>query len=106
MPRPKIQPRRVLPAAVYDTLEIGALAFGGIGAGRWYDKRERPFDYPPLCGLGYGHYLGIEGEIRKAGLTEELNDLCVVAVSSKKRARNGRIAFADWCQWLNVHRGP
>lgn len=100
------QPRRVLPADFYDAMELSAEAYGGIGAGRRYVSRDGKV-VAPLCAFGHARDLYVDGEsaLRNAGLDELTNDLCVVAISSKKRAPGGRIAFSDWCRWLNVHRG-
>lgn len=44
LPRTDI-PVRVLPDDVYDTLHFSSLAFGGIGAGAYFEVRERiPFE--------------------------------------------------------------
>lgn len=106
MLRPTEQPRRVLPADFFDAMELSALAYGGIGAGRWYSfKAGKPV--APLCAFGHARDLHVDGEsaLRNASLDELTNDMCVLAVSSHKRTRNGRIGFPDWCRWLNVHRG-
>lgn len=60
--------RVVLPADVYDTLELSALAYGGIGAGSFGEGtgggplvRVLDEHCPPMCAAGHAYASGIEG---------------------------------------------
>lgn len=110
------QPVRVLPADVYDTLELSALAYGGIGAQRFYDQ-----DYPvgePYCAFGHAYFASgstdspymtdnkITAALVKAGIYVADNDKAVRRYNTQLgRHPNARIPFDDWCRILNVRRG-
>ena len=101
---------RVLPADVYDALELSAEAFGGIGR-EWYtDMRD------PLCAYGHAAFAcdadpfdGMVTEIGRAisaaGITSTANDEAVLAIAGRHSRPTDRVSFADWCNELGVVRG-
>lgn len=108
--------RRVLPADVFDALEFSALAYGGIGAGRWTQGGA------PLCAVGHAVVAsgGHDGAVLMSdtfhaeivlvapwlAACEDENDRAVRAINTRrKRERNARVSFADWCAELGVERG-
>jgi hypothetical protein len=102
--------RRVLPADVYDALELGALVFGGIGGGSLDDGYGQP-----LCAYGLAPVLGgkhtfdtfdpIEDALFEAGITTSENDHAVRAINGRLgRPANDRVTFRRWCKRLNVVR--
>lgn len=103
---------RVLPADVYDALELSAEAFGGIGAGRFGDPKN--FDCP-LCIYGHADFLdsgspyGRAGALNEAlgnaGITINANDTAVRRATGHMPGSGARITFAQWCQALGVERG-
>lgn len=117
-------PKRVLPADVYDTLELSALAFGGIGAGDFWDgvaiddaKNRAPccvfghaaFSEDPPTGI-YHTYFPPSTEVSiamdESGLTVDTNDAAVQAINGRKAALwDARVSFDEWCRELGVTRG-
>lgn len=99
--------KRVLPAQVFDYLELAALAFGGIGGGYLYDDS----DVVPFCVWGYAY--GDDGgepivvdALNAAQISLGMNDIAVEAVNARRgRDRGARIPFAQWCLELGVVRG-
>jgi hypothetical protein len=102
--------RRVLPADVYDFLELSAEAFGGIGCGS-FTRNGRP------CCI-YGHAgmnapnLGDRTELSpvrsvlfRARILAWESDDAVRAVSDRTPGRPRRVTFAEWCEELGVVRG-
>lgn len=92
---------RVLPADVYDTLELSALAYGGIGGRDWTDRHDRP-----LCVMGHAieaapdfrsEYTPFYKALVRANIHLATND---AAVPSRRR-----VSFREWCRRLNVVRG-
>jgi hypothetical protein len=94
----------VLPADVYDTLELSALAFGGIGCGQWFDPAIGLKDYTPVCPIG--HLVAARAIPREYGLTPwSAFGLNTLKNDSLELPPGERIAFAEWCRRLNVVRG-
>ena len=109
---------RELPADVYDALELSALAFGGIGAGSLTADHAYPYGVrgwhavDPLCAMGHagaldGKYLGGAWKaVTKTGIDGPVNDFAVRVINRRKRRpRNARVTFREWCRELNVVRG-
>lgn len=105
---------RELPADVYDTLELGALEYGGIG-GAFLTRLDASGEYVPYCIYGFARELDSENEIRNAlifaGIGVLENDIGVTNVN-RTRDDNAsgvydydRISFDDWTKELNVIRG-
>lgn len=107
--------KRVLPSDVYDTLELSALAFGGIGGGVWYEyEAERDPRtglskiVAPVCAIG--HWEFARGKYNRAmalhDITTDESDNAVVSIN-KRRRRDGyqRVTFERWCAELGVERG-
>lgn len=94
---------RVLPADVYDALELSALAFGGIGAGLWFEGTTSRRGEIPCC--VHGHAIAVDDalfsrvgmELYRVNITMDANDAAV--------GRGNKIHFATWCRRLNVVRG-
>lgn len=102
------QPQRVLPADVYDALELSATAFGGIGADHWF------IDEKPCCARGHAMFVMPEGGqlttciqvLTGVGISADVNDDAVWTINERRgRSRNSRVPFAEWCKELNVVRG-
>jgi hypothetical protein len=106
---------RVLPADVYDTLELSALAYGGIGGGRFHDKRGAPY-----CVRGHAAAAASSSDkdwyprggpvneaLTDAGLGLAPNDRAVHSLNARRDGAwlNRRVRFEDWCKELNVVRG-
>ena len=95
----------VLPADVYDTLELSALAYGGIGKGYWFDAEYTA----PLCILGHASWVdGYDGRTVFAALRQSFRAAGFRFVGEANDSvvpEGGRIQFATWCQRLNVVRG-
>lgn len=107
------QPERVLPADVFDTLELTALAFDGVG-------RVADFDYytgadpAPCCIHGMAYEAEPEGgavEIRRAlyaaGIDRSTNDQAVADINFRKGQNvNQRVDFlTEYVPHLNITRG-
>jgi len=102
---------RVLPADVYDTLELSALAFGGIGRGSYFDEDENSEPpVTPCCIHGHGMVAGRlnpprpweESQVNDALWTA---DIGVNTNDSIFQPDETRISFEEWCKRLNVVRG-
>lgn len=101
--------RCVLPAHVFDTLELSALAYGGIGAEKASDVWG-----VPLCVAGHAYDAGMvpEGQLGAVtflswyGLSVRESDAAVWAINRRRRRVPGaRVPFAGWCAELGVERG-
>lgn len=119
------EPPRVLPADVYDTLEFAALAFGGIGGGRYtdtveYDAERDAWLYAPVCAIGFGRvingdydYQPLDGDeslemaLRAVGISEGTNDAAVMDINVRLGVADpeARVPFKKWAKELNVVRG-
>ena len=107
--------KQVLPADVFDALELSALAYGGIGAGRYVaaDEREAAFHGGvPMCAVGHAWHLEglssqeVTGALALAGIGFRQNDLAVRAINKRlNRDPNARVTFKQWAKELNVVRG-
>lgn len=100
--------KRVLPADVYDALELSALAFGGIGGGRYY-KQGTPVS--PYCAVGHASFLDTDcsreawSAWKTGGITERVNDEAVRAINTRLgKPAHSRVTFKEWCKELNVTR--
>lgn len=107
--------KRVLPADVFDALELSAMAFGGIGA--YYTNR----DAAPHCVFGHAAFAsGVPAMFSQEGAgTEVGHALCVAGISAlnnddavaailartHRRRDTGKATFAEWCAELGVVRG-
>ena len=98
-------PKRVLPADVYDALELSAYAYGGVGGGRFWDVGTEEV---PFCIHGHAEFVGtrehgdeVVRALYAAGITIDANDVTVDQLAPK----GGRISFRRWCRALNVVRG-
>jgi hypothetical protein len=118
---------RVLPADVYDTLELSALAFGGIGAGQFAQKLPGEQYQPgrqdvasghgaPYCVLGHAaaaeslEFRWDNGPVTRALADADLtfcdNDDAVCAINSRRgREQYDRVTFKQWTKELGVVRG-
>jgi hypothetical protein len=115
-------PVRALDADTYDTLELGALAFGGIGAGS-----DFLWGKTDACALTCNCAHGIVAQfyqkrlfgmaafgdgndaLGRAGVGRNVNDSAVGRVNKRKgrgSRSSRRITFRAWCKALNVVRGP
>lgn len=106
------KPVRVLPADVYDTLELSAYAYGGVGGFWMWDYR-----YAPCCILGHAVFAvppmkenPVVGALDRLHFSANLiaaNDRAVRSVNTRKGRKrpNARVPFADWCAELGVVRG-
>jgi hypothetical protein len=106
---------------VYDTLELVALAVGGIGGGQSFvvvagDITDVEDPYTPWCAYGLARFAAGEetadgGPVRMAlvdaGIDVGDNDQAVAAINERRAARHeyDRVPFAAWCAELNVIRG-
>lgn len=113
------KPTITIPADIYDTLELSALAFGGIGAGTFTSLDDAGL--VPFCALGHlgsGTSIGYEHDYRaarvalreafgEAGYTVTMaNDAAVREINLRKGNPTAvRVTFEEWCEELNVVRG-
>lgn len=116
---------RVLPADVYDFLELSALEFGGIGAGYFgesYHSTRTDIAYglaAPYCVLGHAAAAAPAGTpltgidqlettqaLRTAGIKTYINDDAVKAINARLgRDDEARVPFEEWARELGVVRG-
>jgi hypothetical protein len=97
---------RILPADVYDTLDLTAFVYGGIGA-KAYSRAFQPSCALMQCMEAEG---GMFGEMWKSlnnvGVFGDHNDAAVRAINRRKgRSRNARVTFTEWCEELGIVRG-
>lgn len=100
---------RVLPADVYDALELSAEYAGGIGAGSFFEDDEEEI---PCCAVGHALFLGgnVCAELRilqnEDGSLVVPSDRAVKAINLRRaRPAQERVPFSDWCAELGVVRG-
>lgn len=102
---------RVLPADVYDTLELAAEAFGGVGANFMFHGGDF---HRPCCAHGLAAFAqgGIIGPMTYTlfdfGISGEANDIAVYAINARKDPggyNDTPVSFAAWCAELGVVRG-
>lgn len=99
---------RVLPADVYDTLELSAFAFGGVGCGWSTDEGD-----DPLCIIGHARHVDPGYEycdednefsvaLMKAGVNMGSNDdtLLHAGVARYKE----RVSWERYCELMNIER--
>lgn len=107
--------KRILPADVYDALELSALAYGGIGAGRWVEDGGAGFGSAPadipVCASGHAFAADPTNEmwhvLQSADLGIRHNDPAVVRINVRRGNDYSlaRVSFAEWCAELGVERG-
>ena len=114
----------VLPADAYDTLELAAMEYGGVGSGRWFKKLDWNTNDPscPVCINGLGIVAGLSlyqpewvtlsGQETDCptGLSPQQNDFAVRRLIEQGRYTVGadgieRVTWADYCEELNIIRG-
>lgn len=98
--------RYTLPADIYDTLELAAEAFGGIGAYQMYNDvtREDPMDPHGLLEFARGERAWqAQPELQAVGITTRIHDNTFMRMRGQGYGR--RIPFATWCRRLGVARG-
>ena len=107
---------RVLPAKVYDALQLSALMYGGIGAGVYTVVNTEV----PVCMLGHLGARPNEATTPEAmtmmtrlGFAIWDNDRAVKAINRRKgipetllSAFEPRVTFEEWCAELGIVRGP
>lgn len=106
------QPERVLPADVFDTLDLTSFIYKGIGAG---DDWEFLIDHAiPCCIHGQAveadagnHMSEASAALYLAGITRDRNDQTVRAINRRKRRSiNSRVDFlTEYVPELNITRG-
>jgi hypothetical protein len=102
--------RRQLPADVYDTLELAALANGGVGAGFAFHRHNPQM---PCCIHGLAEFAGdgnrtLNYALSSVGIDGDTNDAGVEAINARKDPggyTDTAVTFAEWCAELNVVRG-
>lgn len=109
-----MQTSRVLPADIYDTLELSAEAYGGIGRGEYFETLLSSADPAPVCIVGHAVISGIERRVGDAqrvlldayGIDILANDRAVERINRRRRLGEfERVPFPDWCAELGVERG-
>lgn len=115
---------RVLDADIYDTMELVAEAYGGIGADRTH---ESYIDQIPLCLNGFCEFVtGSSRLFYNSAACTLLKDFDAIGITymqnnravynrlgfkgreaySVPAASLRRISWAEWCEELGVVRGP
>lgn len=103
---------RVLPAPVFDKLKANVVAYGGVGAGRYFTDLGRE----PFCIIG--HAADIDGSIycydqsvRDAllaiGVGPRASDDAVRAINAARGRdadSNARVSWDDWATELEIER--
>lgn len=96
----------VLPADIYDALELSALAFNGIGHGRFDDGGDDDGTLCPRCVHGHAMFADnnasgapsdLTDALWRAGLTYGTNDMIV--------GQGERISWDEYCRRGNIVRG-
>lgn len=118
-------PRRVLPPDVYDSIELTALAFGGIGADWLFDVGNEPSASPdaiPICVHGCAIFATDDARMGAFGTKWLSNDisqaLFAAAIDANENDRAVRdinfrlnrpetrpVTFKRWARELGVVRG-
>ena len=124
------QKQIVLPADVYDALELSALVHGGIGAECFtvYEDTDDDTPPPPLCVVGHAEFLDntrvgnqIQGPVVSAlaaALEIESNAFGPLFAENDRAVRklvngdetvqvrnNARVTWEQWCKETGVVRG-
>lgn len=118
--------KRVLQRDVYDTLELMALAFKGIGGGVDYRgdcplcvhglaREAKPtverirgdkWVHVPCPASSYPENNKINEALENAGISRMTNDEAVAAINRRLgRPEDARVTFKRWCRELGVVRG-
>jgi hypothetical protein len=109
--------RVVLPASMYDALELSALAFGGIGQPAVFDD-----DHCPVCIYGHAAFVAndknaavgdfdysnpIVRALNTAGIRGSVESDQAVRDINRRLGRplTDRVPFSLWCAELGVVRG-
>ena len=91
---------------VYDTLELSALAFRGIGYGRYYSGCDT--QRQPNCIVGHASWTGIISDpLRGTGelLDAALNDQAVLAYNAAHgRLSQTPLTWKQYCKQRNIVR--
>lgn len=125
--------KRIVSAAVYDSIKFMADANGGIGAGKMYETGS--FDSAPVCGIGMLHAAGliepgappptadlgvsdvdslydyVGDEMARQitalipGFSWEVNDDAVNTINRRNGYIDSRVPFELWAAELNIVRG-
>ncbi len=91
---------RMLPADVYDTLEMSAMAYEGIGRSVYWTGLGNA--KRPCCVYGHAGW----AEPRGSTIIFALSQAGITLMGSDRAMGIGRrISFATWCRRLNVVRG-
>lgn len=106
---------RVVSAAAYDTLELSAFVFAGIGRGAWFDNDDDWETGNPVCWSGHVQfgcnanvtsYTEMGQEYLAVGISVVANDGAVAGINQRLgRPIDSRVSFSDWCAALGVVRG-
>ena len=106
---------RVLPPDVYDTLELSAYVYGGIGKGRAFASNVVTDDgSPPVCAIGHLRaaeperhaQIDLECSLFGSGINAHDNDDAVEEINRRKGSKvYARVSFQEWCEELGVVRG-
>lgn len=115
--------KRILPADVYDTLELSAFAYDGIGA---YAASTGPVadaegNGNPLCVHGHAAFVcdvapssayasrgtPVGNALRAVGIYANTNDVALGDIIHRiePSGASRRVTFAAWCKALEVERG-
>lgn len=94
----------------YDTLELMAYVFGGIGGGLNYIYTK--YETVPICKAGMADFASdfdftLNASLCFAGLTAGQNDRAVSAINKRKNNPDwsARVSFEEYCAELNIMRG-
>ncbi len=102
MPRRRRTPR-VLTPDVYDTLELSAFVYDGIGRFSMTTVGEEA--NKPCCIYGHALWASALTNFAASKVADELMFAVTPADSDRAVGKNERISFATWCRRLNVVRG-
>lgn len=104
--------QRVLPADVYDTLELSALVYGGIGGAEMFERDDSTV---PICLMGHAgaaqntcwaYDSPMWQAIHKAGVGVTANDYAVRTINTRRgRPPYARVPFKAWTKELRIVRG-
>jgi hypothetical protein len=102
----------VLPADVFDTIDLTSFVYNGIGAGDDWEFRldsALPFCvHGQACEADTGNSMSeASAALYRAGITRDCNDRAVRAINGRKgRYRNARVDFlTEYVPELNITRG-
>lgn len=106
---------RVLPADVYDTLELSAHVFKGIGAPE-VGEYDGGTIICPICIYGHAAFVTDAFGILRDPIARALDEVGIDGSSDsdeavyrinarKRRPSTSRVTFPEWCAELGVVRG-